>query len=115
MTALNLCLDNTYLYFCGKFYCQIFGVVMGSPVSVIIANLVMENVEEEAMSTFLNPPKFWKRYVDDTFVIIKKTEVDEFHKHINNIEASIKFSTEHETNNSIPFLDVCATREASGG
>ena len=20
MTALNLCLDNTYLYFCGKFY-----------------------------------------------------------------------------------------------
>ena len=88
---------------------------MGSPVSVIIANLVMENVEEEAMSTFLNPPKFWRRYVDDTFVIIKKTEVDEFHNHINNIEASIKFTTEHETNNSIPFLDVCVTREASGG
>ena len=72
MTALNLCLDNTYLYFRGKFYRQIFGVAMGSPVSVIIANLVMENVEEEAMSTFLNPPKFWRIYVDDTFVIIKK-------------------------------------------
>ena len=26
-----------------------------------------------------------------------------------------KFSIEHETNNSIPFLDVCVTREASGG
>ena len=38
MTALNLCLDNTYLYFRGKFYRQIFGVAMGSPVSVIIAN-----------------------------------------------------------------------------
>ena len=25
MTALNLCLDNTYLYFRGKFYRQIFG------------------------------------------------------------------------------------------
>ena len=115
MTAINLCLDNTYLYFRGIFYRQIFGVAMGSPVSVIIANLVMGNVEEEAMSTFLNLPKFWRRYVDDTFVIIKKTEVDEFHNHINNIEASIKFSTEHETNNSIPFLDVCVTREASGG
>ena len=34
---------------------------------------------------------------------------------INNIEASIKFTTEHETNNSTPFLDVCVTREANGG
>ena len=115
MTALNLCLDNTYLYFRGKLYRQMFGVAMGSPVSVIIANLVMENVEEGAMSTFLNPPKFWRRYVDDTFVIIKKTEVDEFHNHVNNIEASTKFTIEHETNNFIPFLHVCVTREASGG
>ena len=58
MAALNLCLDNTYLYFRGKFYRQIFGVAMGSSMSIIIANLVMENVEEGAMSTFLNPPKF---------------------------------------------------------
>ena len=51
-------------------------------------------------------------------LLLKKIEVDEFYNHINNIEASIKFSTEHETNNSIPFfsfLDVCVTREASGG
>ena len=67
------------------------------------------------MSTFLNPPKFWRRYVDDTFVIIKKTEVDEFHNHINNIEASIKFTIEHETNSFISFLDVCVTQKASGG
>ena len=41
MTALNLCLDNMYHYFRGKLYCQIFGVAMGTSVSVIIANLVM--------------------------------------------------------------------------
>ena len=115
MIALNLCLDNTNLYFSGKIYRQIFGVAIGSPVSVIVANLVMEIVEEGAMSTFLNPPKFWRKYVDDTFVIIKKTEADKFRNHINNIEASTKFIIEHETNNSIPFLDVCVTREASGG
>ena len=66
------------------------------------------------MSTFLNPPKFWRRYVDDTFIIIKKTEVDEFHNHINGIKASIKFTIEHETNNSISLLDVCVTRKATG-
>ena len=50
MTALNLCLDNTYLYFHGKLFCQIFGVAMGSPISVIIANLVMKNIMEQCQS-----------------------------------------------------------------
>ena len=50
-----------------------------------------------------------------SLLLLKKTEVDEFHNHINNIKASIKFTIEHETNNSIRFLDVCVTREASGG
>ena len=69
MTALNLCLDKTYLYFRDKFYCQIFGVPMGSPISIIIANLAMENLEEEEMSTFLNPLKFWRRYQSINFIL----------------------------------------------
>ena len=75
-------------------------------ISVIIANLVMENIEEGAMETFLNLPKFWRRYADDTFVIVKKTEVDELHYHIDDIEASREFTIEHETNNFISFLGV---------
>ena len=39
--ALNFCLSNTYFTFEGKHYQQIFGVPMGSPISVVIANLVM--------------------------------------------------------------------------
>ena len=58
-----------------------------------------------------NKALFWKNLVPP----YPKFLVDEFHKHINNIEASIKFTIEHETNNSIFFLDVCVTRKASGG
>ena len=39
---------------------------MGSPVSVTIANLVMEDVEERAMATTDIPLRFWKWYVNDT-------------------------------------------------
>jgi len=50
---------------------NMFGTAVGSPVSSIVANLVMENIETRALETFAEPPRLWKRYVDDTFVIMK--------------------------------------------
>ena len=43
---------------------------MGSPVSVTVANLAMEEIEEKALSTFDNKLPFWKRYVDDTCTVV---------------------------------------------
>ena len=57
-SLLQLCLEATYLAFEGKVYQQIHGRAMGSPVSVVVANLVMEDVEQEALSTFHTPPRF---------------------------------------------------------
>ena len=35
----------------------------------------MEDLEKNAFETFADPPRFWKRYVDDTFLIIKKIKL----------------------------------------
>ena len=59
---------------------------MGYPVSTVIANLIMEDVEKRALSTFHSPPKVWKRFVDDTFVIIHKNSVEDFLDHLNTIK-----------------------------
>ena len=80
---------------------------MDSPASVMVANLVMEDIEERALNTYPNPPKFWKRYVDDVCVAMKRDETDDFLNHLNSIELTIQFSVEPEDDdNTLPFLDT---------
>ena len=113
VNLLTLCLDATFLEFRGKVYQQIHGAAMGSPVSVVIANLVMEVVEQRALATFHSPPHFWKRYVDDT--VIPCNLVREFLSHLNSIEACIQVTVQKETEDGkLPFLDVCLCRESDG-
>ena len=46
--GLQICLNATNLTFRGKHYKQIFGTAMGSPVSTVIANLIVEDVERHS-------------------------------------------------------------------
>ena len=111
---LQFCLDATYLAYRGEFFKQTFGTAMGSPVLVTVANLVMESVEERALSTYQSPVPFWKRYVDDTVTALPQDQVKAFHSHLNTIEASIQFTVEEETDNTLPFLDTKITHHIDG-
>ena len=51
---------------------------MGSPVSAVIANLYMESFEEQAITTSSYECRIWKNYVEDTFTILDRENVDEF-------------------------------------
>jgi hypothetical protein len=42
---------------------------MGSPLSPVIANFFMEDLEKKAIEQATHKPVCWFRYVDDTFVI----------------------------------------------
>ena len=95
--ALDICLTSTYFTYNNKCYEQIFGTPMGSSFSPVIANMVMEDLEQQALSTFHNLPSIWVRYVDDVYAIVKTDNVDAFHKHLNTINSSIQFTLEMET------------------
>jgi len=74
----------------------------------------MENIETRALETYADPPRLWKRYVDDTFVIMKRSKLSEFLTHLNTIESSIQFTIEKEKEGCLPFLDLLIKRSPSG-
>ena len=86
---------------------------MGSPVSAVIY-LYMESFEEQAITTSSHEPRIWKRYVDDTFTILDRENVDDFLQHLNNQQPSIRFTMETEKDNKLAFLDTAVLREPDG-
>jgi len=48
---------------------------MGSPVSDVVAEIVMQNNEERALATY---KRTLPRYVDDTLTAVNKNEIDIF-------------------------------------
>ena len=51
-TALSSDLD-------GKHYKQLHGIAMGSPVSVVVAEIVKQNIEEQALATYSETLPLW--------------------------------------------------------
>ena len=111
MDLLNLCLTSTYFQYNGRHYKQLHGTAMGSPVSVVVAEIVMQHVEESALATCRQTIPLWLRFVDDTFTAVHKDEIDDFHDHLNEQNADIQFTKEIEENGKLPFLDCLVSRD----
>lgn len=115
---LEIATKETNFIFNSKFYDQIDGVAMGSPLAPVLANLFMRNFEERVFELFSGePPIYYRRYVDDSFIIFKnKNDVQPFFEFMNKFHEGISFTKEEETTTStfFPFLDVKVTRTTSG-
>ena len=60
-----------------------------------------------------HPPSLWKRFVDDTFVILEAQHKDGFFHHINSLDENIKFTAgTTKADGSIPFLDTLVTPQS---
>ena len=111
---LSFCLKTTQFTYNGTYYQQVFGTAMGSPVSAVIANMVMEDVEQRALATSPVKPFFWKRYVDDVIFAVSGNEAERLLSHLNSVEPSIQFTLEHEKDRHLPFLDSNVSRREQG-
>ena len=87
---------------------------MGSPLGPTLADILMTAFEDEIVRPLLssNLIKFYSRYVDDTFVLIKPCDHDipNVPKKFNSFHPLITFTHEEFTdNNDVHFLDIKIT------
>ena len=83
------------------------------PVRPIVANLYMEYFEQKALSTAT--PRFWHRFVDDTFVTQEEIHKQDFLQHINSVDPAIKCTVEdNKEDGAIPFMDTIVKPEVGG-
>ncbi|BHF69636.1 Acyl-CoA synthetase member 2 mitochondrial [Sparganum proliferum] len=112
LQLLKFCL-RTYFAFDGTIYEQVKGTPMGSPNSGFIAEVVLQRLESLVFKN--HKPKFWARYVNDTFVIIDQDQLLTFKEHLNAVFPDIQFMIAEEENNQLALLDVLVYRKDCGG
>ena len=87
---------------------------MGSPCQMTMANVLFWFYEikwlEHSPKEF--KPVFYRRYVDDIFVLFESAEhLSKFRNYFNTCHPNMSFSFEQEKNGKLSFLDIEVSRE----
>ena len=103
---LEFTLTNCIFCFNQKFYEQLQGAAMGSPVSLGIANIYVEHFESLAIPSSPTLIKWQFRYVHDVHSATRKDQVNILQEHLNSINPHIKLTIELPGKDGPHFLDT---------
>jgi hypothetical protein len=116
---LKIATKDSHFLFNGKLYDRIDGVSMGSPLAPLLAEIFLQEFEKKHLPEFKDMGiKFWKRYVDDTFVLLdSNVDTKEICAKLSQCHPCLKFTYEEEDPHtcSLPFLDVFIQRKPNRG
>ena len=127
--SLEWCLKDNVFIFNGKYYKQLDGCAMGSPLAPILADIFLNfhlesKIERRTDKDHLDITfkcygeddsfqlKFFARYVDDTLAVFATAEeATRFLNYLNGLHNSLKFTMEGEIFDRLPFLDLLFVRD----
>ncbi|XP_077270690.1 uncharacterized protein LOC143901933 [Temnothorax americanus] len=106
LQAVRLVLESTFFVFNGVIYQQTFGSPMGSPLSPIGADIVMQDLEVRALGSLKFAPSFYKRYVDDIAMAVPLNECTHVLETFNSFHPRLQFTMEIGVGGKLNFLEV---------
>ncbi|XP_046468040.1 uncharacterized protein [Neodiprion pinetum] len=106
LKALHICFKAAIFKFNHNIYAQTYGLPMGSPLSPILSDLVLDDLEQYCLNKLDFKPSFFFRYVDDIITAVPSDKVAEMLSVFNSFHPRLQFTSELESNHRISFLDV---------
>lgn len=103
---MRLVIESTFFSFNNVIYKQIFGTPTGSSLSPILADIVLQDLEELALSQICCHIPFYLRYVDDVAMAAPKYLIPEVLKIFNPFHKKLQCTVEIPEENSLNFLDI---------
>ena len=125
MDIASILVNNIHFVYDNVVYRQIYGLSMGSPASVSLAELYMNFVETRIMNSFpfADSILVYRRFIDDCLVIIEDVMtyqagivLQSFLDFCNCFDPTgrLQFTIEYECDDKLPFLDILLLHEAEG-
>lgn len=112
INGIILCMNASAFKFNGILYQQIFGAAMGSPLSPVIAEIVLRDLEDYCLKKLNSKVYFYTRYVDDILVFLPPDKIADILFLFNNYHDRLKFTLEREENFKINFLEITLIRSS---
>lgn len=84
-------------------YKQTYGTPMGSSLSPVIADIMLQDLEENVLST-LDLPIYYK-YVDDFLLVCLRETLNDIQMKFNSYHERLKFTVKFEDNHHLNFLE----------
>ena len=106
---LTVATKESLFMFNNKFYKQIDGVTMGSPLGPALASIFMYSFGNKWLKDCPHSlkPVFYSRYVDDIFVLFSPLDqAEKLKKYFSSKHPNINFSLEKENDSRSSFLDI---------
>ena len=113
---LSFAATDCYFLFNEQVYKQVDGCAMGNPCGPTLANAFLSHHEVNWLNNcpIDFKPLFYRRYIDDTFMIFKSEEhIPLFLNYLNSQHPNIEFTSEIESEGKLPFLDINISRSNS--
>ena len=108
--VISTIMNQNYFQLNNDFYKQNTGIPMGNPLSGIISEIFLQNLENKNLQKIIDKHKiqFMARYVDDIIIIYDEqlSNIDTIFEEMNKIDNNIEYTIEKEHNNKINYLDL---------
>ena len=111
---LTLEIKESYFLFDRELYQQVDVAPMASPLGPTLANIFLCHYEDIWLRYCSSEckPSYYKRYVDDIFVLFEsETQVESFKNFMNTCHPKMKFPSSKEHSKCFSFLDIKFIRE----